>query len=153
MCRLREVVAHCLREAMKEILASVGSGGSGRWRYLSRGAVDARRRYGMAVGLPGEDAEGALRELLASVDGLSRFHDEEEGLHEGRLITVVVSRTGTVPLSAGANPVRVYQDLLGRLDRAAHGGTTQESAEDLWAECARESCEACSFLQRSGMQS
>ena len=136
MCRLREVVAHCLREAMKEILASVGSGGSGRWRYLSRGAVDARTRYGMAVGLPGEDAEGALRELLASVDGLSRFHDEEEGLHEGRLITVVVSRTGTVPLSAGANPVRVYQDLLGRLDRAAHGGTTQESAEDLWAECA-----------------
>ena len=134
--RIREVVAHCLREAMKSILASVGSGEAGRWRHLSREVVDARTRYGMTVGLPGEDAEGALRGLLASIDGLSRFHDEEQGLHERRLIAVVVSRTGTAPLSAGANPVRDYQDLLDRLDTAAHGGETQESAEDLWTECA-----------------
>ena len=57
-----EVVAHCLREAMKEILASVGASGSGRWRQISREVVDARQRYENAVGLPGEDAEGALRE-------------------------------------------------------------------------------------------
>ncbi len=133
--RLREVVAHCLREAMKEILASVGSRGSGRWRDLSRGVVEARKRYGNAVGLPGEDAEGALRDLLARIDDLGQFHDEDEGLHERRLIAVVVSGTGTAPLSAGTTPVRDYQNLLGHLDRAAHGGTTQWNAVDLWAEC------------------
>ena len=133
--RLREVVAHCLREAMKSILASVGSGGTGGWRQVSREVVEARARFGRAVELPGEDVEGALRDLLASIDDLSRFHDEDEGLHERRLIAVLLSRTGTAPLSAGTTPVRDYQDLLGRLDRVAHGGTTQESAEDLWAEC------------------
>ena len=133
--RFREVVAHCLREAMKSILASAGPGEAGRWRHLSREVVDARTRYGLAVGLPGEDADGALRDLLARIDGLSRFHDEEHGLHEKRLIEVVVSRTGTAPLSAGANPVRDYQDLLDRLDTAAHGGEISESAVDLWEEC------------------
>ena len=133
--RLREVVAHCLREAMKEILDSVDSGAVGRWRDLSREVVEARRRYGMAVGLPGEDAEGALRDLLARIDDMSRFHDEGQGLHERRLIAVVVSRTGTEPLSAGTEPVRTYQDLVDRLSTAAHGGTAQESAEELWAEC------------------
>ena len=135
-CRRREVVAHCLREALKELLASVGSGEAGRWKLLSREVVNARRRYGNAVGLPGEDAEGALRELLVSVDGLSSFHDEEEGLYAKRLIAVVVNRTGSAPLSAGTEPVRAYQDLLGRLNSAAHGGGRQGSAEDLWVECA-----------------
>ena len=134
--RLREVVAHCLREAMKEVLASEGSGEAGRWKRISRGVVKARRRYGKAVGLPGQDEKKALRDLLASIDGLGSFHDEEEGLHEKRLIAVMVNRTGAAPLSAGVDPVRVYQDLLGRLDAAAHGGMTQESAKDLWAESA-----------------
>ena len=134
-CRLREVVAHCLREALKSILASVGSAGAGGWRHVSREVVDARQRFGRAVE-PGEDVEGALRDLLASIDDLSRFHDEEEGLHERRLIAVLLSRTGAAPLSAGTTPVRDYQNLLGRLDRAAHGGATNESAEELWKECA-----------------
>ena len=136
MCRLQESVAHCLREAMKSILASVESGEAGGWRRLSRQVVDARRRYGMAVGLPGQDEKRALSDLLASIDGLNRFHKEEHGLHERRLISVMVSRTGTAPLSAGASPVRDYQELLNRLDTAAHGGETQESIEELWAECA-----------------
>ena len=136
MFRLREVVAHCLRQAMTSILDSVRSGEAGGWRHVSREVVDARRRYGMAAGLPGEDAAGALRNLLSSIDDLSRFHDEEEGQHERRLIAVMMSRTGTMPLSAGANPVRDCQDLLRRLNRAAHGGTVQESPEELWAECA-----------------
>ena len=135
-CRRREVVAHCLREAMKELLASVGSMGAGRWRQVSRGVVDARERYGNAVGLPGEDVVDALRDLLVSIDSLGRFHDEEEGLHERRLIAVMVNRTGAVPLSGGTEPVRAYQNLLRRLDRAAHGGRGQESTEDLWVECA-----------------
>lgn len=133
--RLREVVAHCLREALKSILESVGSGGAGTWKQISRRVVKARRRYGIAVGLPGEDAEGALRDLLANIDDLSRFHDEEAGLHERRLIAVMVNRTGTAPLSTGTAPVRAYQDLLHRLDTAAHGGRTQESIEQMWAEC------------------
>ena len=56
-------------------------------------------------------------------------------MHERRLIAVVVRRTGTEPLSAVTEPVRAYQDLVARLSTAAHGGTTQESAEELWAEC------------------
>ena len=133
--RLREVVAHCLREAMKEILASVESGKVSRWRSVSREVVDARRRYGSAVGLPEQDAEGALRELLASIDSMSRFHEEGEGVHEKRLIAVLMHRTGTAPLSAGTEPVRDYQKLLGRLDSTAHGGKARESAERLWEEC------------------
>ena len=134
--RLREIVAHCLREAMTAILDSVDSGEVGKWRDLSREVVEARTRYGMAVGRPGEDAEGALRDLLARIDDLSRFHDQGQGLHERRLIAVVVRRTGDKLLSAGTEPVRAYQDLVGRLSAAAHGARTQESAEELWAECA-----------------
>ena len=133
--RIREIVGHCLREAMKAILDSVDSGESGRWRHLSREVVDAGRRYERAEGLPGEDFEGARRDLLARIDHLRRFHDEGQGLHEKRLIEVVVRRTGTEPLSAGTRPVRTYQNLLGRLNTTAHGGTTQESAEELWSEC------------------
>lgn len=131
-----EVVAHCLRESMKAILDSVEASGSGRWGQISREVVDARQRYENAVGLPGEDAESALRDLLARIDGMRRFHKEDEGLHVRRLIAVVVNRTGTKPLSAGTTPVRDYQDLLGRLNSVAHGGETQQSAEDLWTECA-----------------
>ena len=134
--RLREIVAHCLREAMKAILASVDTGEAGRWRDLSREVVDAGRRYERAEGLPGEDSVDALRDLLARIDDMRRFHDEAQGVHERRLIAVVVRRTGAEPLSAGTEPVRAYQDLLDRLSVAAHGGTMPESAEELWAECA-----------------
>lgn len=133
--RLRDVVAHCLRGAMKSILDSVGSGGAGGWRHVSREVVDARQRFGRAVELS-EDVEGALRDLLARIDDLGRFHDEEEGRHERRLIAVLLSRTGAAPLSAGTTPVRDYQNLLGRLNSAAHGGATEDSAEELWDECA-----------------
>ena len=88
------------------------------------------------LGFPAKTPRVPSANLLERIDGLERFHDEDEGLHERRLIAVVVNRTGTAPLSAGTTPVRDYQDLLGRLDSAAHGGTTQQSAEDLWAECA-----------------
>ena len=135
-CRLREVVAHCLREALKELLASEGSGEAGRWKSVSREVVKARRRYGRAFGLPGQDEERALRDLLARIDDLDSFHNEEVGLHEKRLIAIVVNRTGHEPLAARAEPVRAYQDLLGRLDSVAHGTGTQDSAEDLWTECA-----------------
>ena len=134
--RLREIVAYCLREAMKTLLDSVDSGEPGRWRNLSREVVNAGRRFERAAELPGEDAVGAQNDLLARIDDLRRFHDEEQGLHERRLIAVVVRRTGAEPLSAGTEPVRTYQDLVARLSAAAHGGTTQESAEELWAECA-----------------
>ncbi len=76
-----------------------------------------------------------MHDLLADIDELSRFHDEQERLHERRLIAVMVKRTGTVPLSTGVDPVHAYQDLLHRLDTAAHGGRMQESIEQMWTEC------------------
>ena len=151
--RLREIVAHCLREAMTAILDSVDSGEVGKWRDLSREVVKARRRYGMAVGLPGADAEGALRDLLARIDDLSRFHDQGQGLHERRLIAVVVRRTGAEPLSAGTEPVRAYQDLVGRLSARRPTVPGRRRALRICGRSARRSCGGCFFLLTSGVRS
>ena len=110
-----DAVAFCLREAMQEILKSVESGGAGSWRRLSREVIEKRKRYGKAIRPPGdgaedtEDAEGALCDLLVSIDALEEFLNEGVGPHERRLIKVMERRTGAVPLSDGTEPVHDYQ--------------------------------------------
>ena len=101
--RLPETAAYCLREAMKTIPDSQKDGQAGRWRSASRAVTDARRRFDLVRGVPGEDEDGALRELLDAIDGLDQVHGQE-GIHQRRLIAIMVSRTGTVPLSAGTAP-------------------------------------------------
>lgn len=133
--RLAETVAYCLREAMKTIPASQDVGGGGLWRSASRAVADARRRYERARGVPGEDEQGALADLLATIDELESLHTQE-GIHERRLIAVMVTRTGAVPVAAGTAPIRAYQDLLRELDEALHGDADVDLARQLWNRCA-----------------
>ena len=128
------LIAYCLREAMKAIPASQDPGGGGQWRTRSREVVEAKQRFEMIRGLPGADSDGALQELLAKIDDMALTH-EQERIHQQRLIAVIVNRTGAQPLAAGTEPVRTYQDVLDRLDRAVHGTVTLEEARQLWVDC------------------
>lgn len=132
--RLAETIAYCLREAMKTIPASQPLDGGGLWRTASRAVSDARRRYELVKDVPGEDAEGALSDLLSAIDGLDTVH-AQESIHEHRLIAIMVSRTGASPVASGTEPIRIYQDLLGELDTALHGDrTSQRSMEPLYSD-------------------
>ena len=129
--RLPETIAYSLREAMKTIPASQPLSGGGLWRTASRAVSDARRRYDLVKDMSGEDAEGALNDLLAAIDDLDLAHSEG-GIHERRLITIMVNRTGALPLAAGTAPIQAYQDLLHDLDGALHGDATITYAKELW---------------------
>lgn len=133
--RLPETVTYCLREAMKTIPASQELEGGGLWRASSRSVSDARRRYELVRGVPGEDEVGALDDLLKAIDDLDLVHSQE-GIHERRLIAIMVNRTGALPVAAGVAPVQAYQDLLRELDQALHGQTTLVRARELWDRCA-----------------
>ena len=128
------LIAYCLREAMKAIPASQDTGGGGQWRTKSREVAEAKQRLEMIRRLPGEDSDGALQELLARIDEMALTH-EQDRLHQQRLIAVITNRTGAQPLASGTGPVRTYQDVLDRLDRAVHGAVTLEEARQLWVDC------------------
>lgn len=132
--RLPETIAYCMREAMKTIPASQDVGDGGFWKSASRGVTEARRRYELVRGVPGEDEQGALHELLATIDDLELVHSQE-GVHERRLIAIIVNRTGALPVAAGTAPIRAYHDLLVELDDAPHGATTLDRARELWNQC------------------
>ncbi len=132
--RLAETVTYCLREAMKAIPASRSVGSGGLWRSASRSVSAARRRYDLVKDVPGEDAQGALNELLAAIDDLDTVHSQE-GIHERRLIAIMVNRTGALPVSSGTAPIQDYQNLLSELDGALHGDATIDRALGLWERC------------------
>jgi hypothetical protein len=132
--RLPDMIAYCLREAMKAITASRGTSGGGLWRTTSRTVVDARKRFELTRGLPGEDSDAALRNLLATIDEMALQHDDET-IHQRRLIAVIVNRTGAQPLAAGVEPVRAYQQVLTQLDEAVHRGINLDGVKRLWTEC------------------
>ncbi len=132
--RLPAAIAYCLREAMKAIPASQDAGDSGLWKQVSREVVDAATRYKRRKDMPGEDEQGALNDLLAGVEDLRGFHDQE-GVHERRLIAVIVNRTGAAPIAAGTAPIETYQSLVVRLDGAVHGDISFAEVQDLWAQC------------------
>ena len=132
--RMGAAVAYCLREAMTSILRSAVVEQPGTWADASRRVVDARKRYEHAASLSGEGTQGALADLLARISELEDFHRQQRQ-HEQRLIAVMIDRTGAVPLSAGFQPVRAYQQLLGRLNAALHGSRPEVESEQLWSEC------------------
>ncbi|MCY3950785.1 MAG: hypothetical protein OXF61_16525 [Acidimicrobiaceae bacterium] len=133
--RLGEVVAYCIREALKEIPKASGAGDPGRWSRLSRAVVDAADRFESAEIISGEDDRWELSGLRSAVDELRIFHASDASVHQARLVAAVVNRAGVEPLSSGTAPVVAYQDLLDRADTAAHGFCTVETACELWGEC------------------
>lgn len=133
--RLGELVSYCIREALTEIPKASGALESGQWRRLSRSVVSAAERYRVAAELPGQDREGALRELLSSIRKLKKFHEEARGIHEQRLIALMIQRAGVEPLSSGTTPVQAYQGLLSRVGTATHTSCTVVDAREYWSEC------------------
>jgi hypothetical protein len=117
--RVAETIAYNTREALKRILDTVETPPGGTLGSASRSVVAARERYLIARGLPGADEAGALEDLLRAIDELEEGRNQE-GIHQRRLIAVVVNRTGAVPLSAASNPISEYQELIERLNRIVH---------------------------------
>ena len=132
--RRPEAVAYCLREALKTIPESHGPRSGGLWRVQSRKVAEAKQRFELIRGLPGEDVEGAFRALLDSIDELALTH-QQETIHQKRLIAVMMDRAGPESLaSGGTNPVNTYQDLVARLDQALHNDVTPDAALGMWRE-------------------
>ena len=131
--RLANAIAYCIREAMKAIPASQDLGNSSTWKRASRDVVSAKERYVESKDLPGEDAGGALANVMAKIDDLTLIH-RQEGVHKQRLIAVMVNRTGALPVAAGTTPVHAYQQLLDGLDNAVHGKVSLSEAGHLWSE-------------------
>ena len=132
--RAGAAVAYCLREAMTSVLNSVAIDRSATMDATLRPVLDARTSYERAASLPGEDAEGALAELLARIRELEEAPARQR-LHQQRLTAIVLDRTGAEPLSSGTKPVLAYQDLLDRLNGALHGSRSDVDAAELWSEC------------------
>jgi hypothetical protein len=116
---------------LKSLPESSGLPGGGEWRSKSRAVVDAKLRFVQIRHLPGEDAEGALRALLESIDAMATTH-ADESIHQKRLIAVMVARTGAEPLVAGTDPVNDYQDLIKRLDSSLHRAVSLDTVKALW---------------------
>lgn len=133
--RLGETIAYCLREAMQAIPASFDTGDSGQWNKLSREIVDMHRRHKKAADLSEDSISDIRNELYSKLDDLERFHGDQPGLHERRLIAVMSRRTGVIPISTGTAPIRAYQNLLSELNKALHGRCSVADSKQLWYEC------------------
>lgn len=118
--RLGEAVAYCVREALKRILDSVERPGAARLQAASRRVTAAKKKLDQIRGLPGADEEAAVAELLRAVDELDDFHNEQ-GIHERRIIAVLVSRTGVVAFEGSSSLIVEYQRLIEELNAAVHG--------------------------------
>jgi hypothetical protein len=116
---------------LKTLPQSSGFLDGGEWRSRSRTVVEAKLRFEQIQHLPGEDAEGALRALLDTIDAMAMTH-ADESIHQKRLIAVMVARTGTEPLAAGTDPVSDYQGLIKRLDDSLHGAVSLDMVTALW---------------------
>ena len=132
--RLGEAVAYACREALGSITEAGKSSDGAPWWQLSRDVVAAARRYELHVPVLGEGTEQLLSALLASIDDLRQFHEDESSLRQRRLIAVIVDRAGVSP-PAGAQPIAAFQDLWTRLNSALHGECAVTDAREMWSEC------------------
>ena len=132
--RVGAAVAYCLREAMTSVLESVAVQRPATRAEILRSILEARTSYERAASLPGEDAEGALAELLARIRELDDIPAQQR-FHQQRLTAIVLDHTGAEPLSSGTRPVLAYPGLLDRLNGALHGSRSGVDAVGLWSEC------------------
>ena len=118
--RLGELAAYCIREALKEIPKASGVSPDREWARLSREAVITFGKYEEAAESVGADRQQALAEHRAAIEDLQEFHDHGQGIHETRLVALMIKRAGVEPLKSGTAPVADYQKLIANADRAAH---------------------------------
>lgn len=117
--RLGEAVAFCVREALKRILDSVPDPATTRLGEASRRATRAKEEYERAREIATGDEDAALTRLLAAIDDLG-VATQQEGIHQRRLIAVLVTRTGDASLGVVRAVVEDYQALIERLNTAVH---------------------------------
>ena len=103
------------------------------WRDASRAVVAAKDTYLAARGLAGAGAEEALQALIDRVDEMSATHDRD-GLHQQRLIAVMLERTGAAPLESGLRPVKRFDKVLNTANKRLHGEAELVETCDLWDE-------------------
>ncbi len=129
--RLPETIAYCLREAMVALLdAAPALPSPGRWRDLSRAAVQAKTRYDLAAaGTPGQDVDEALDGLLAALERIDEFH-RAEVRGQQQMVAIIVDWTGSEPLDS-VDIARQYQKLLQRVQGKLHGDLDSEDAVEL----------------------
>ena len=134
--RRGEVVTYCVRQAADSILESAGTlPGDRRWRDLSRRVVSAKKGYERAKRFAEDGLEAALAELLAEIDALDEFHQEEPTRRERQAAAVHARLTGSRTAGGGLGPIR---DFLGVRDEAAsrlHGTCSVDDAGRLLSEC------------------
>src|SRR6266540_6813472 len=106
--------AYCVREALDRLLPR--ELGRPRWQELSAQVVAAKRSFEAARGLPGTDEAGALDKLLAAIDELEEFKENDQGKYVRRLAGLLEARAGVPPLSGA---LRNYQHLLNELNSDA----------------------------------
>ena len=133
--RFGELVAYCIREALKEIPRASGVGPDRNWRRLSRDVVSTFDRFSGTVWPPDEDSLPVLAEHQAAVEELRNYHEEGEGVHQKRLVSLMIKRAGVEPMKSGTTPVADYQKLINDADEAAHSQCSTDDARELWERC------------------
>ena len=125
--RIGQSVAFCIREALASITAVDRGDGAGRWRQLSRHALDAKTRYERALELPetADEAGEAKAALMRALDEIEEFH-KSEGLRQQRLVASIVDRTGSQPHAAGMQIVQEFLAVLDAANDAAHASAELE---------------------------
>ncbi len=125
--------AYALRERLMALLRGAAVPDVAPWRNASRAVVAARETYLAARGLAGAGAEEALQALIDRIDEMATTHDRD-GLHQQRLIAVMLERTGAAPLEVGLRSVKRFDKVLDTANKRLHGEAELVETCDLWDE-------------------
>lgn len=129
--KLGELITYCLREGMTSILWSEDNNVR---QKLNKDIVDAKKRYTSIQDIPMDDKQRALNELLNHIDQLDQVRFSGNSLHEEHLIAILRKRTGTEPHE---QDVKLYQGMIGKLNKALHSSISFNDTVQLWDQCIR----------------
>ena len=125
--------AYAIREGLMALLRSAQVPDVPPWREASRAVVAAKETFLAARGLPGAGEEAALEHLVGQIDEMALTHDRA-GLHQQRLIAVMLERTGAAPLEVGLKPVSRFDQVLDGANERLHGAAALDETCALWDE-------------------
>lgn len=130
--RLADVIAYCLREALTVIPAEQNLTQNSDWKEATEQVIDAKMRYVLAVGLPGNDSDMALDELLGKISVLEQFRNQIKGTRGRRLQSFIGNLTGS---AAAEEVVQRYEILLEQANSGVHHGISFDEAQELFDKC------------------
>ena len=130
--RLGELAAYCIREALNEIPKASGVSPDREWARLSREAVSTFEKYEEAAQLADANRQQALADHRAAIKELRDSHGQRQGIHQTRLVALMIKRAGVAPLNSGNVPVADYQQLIRDANGAVHSRCSLAAARQLW---------------------